>query len=136
MLVCLDQLQACVGERERLEQLQLIVEVVLEPEDDLPARRERLLEEPVAPLERLEQRPLRAPAALAQEACAHSAQLGRPNRGHGTLVQDVLPREHRAAERRLPQGVARALPVGDVQQRPELRVAAAAREVGGVNPHD
>jgi hypothetical protein len=61
----LDQLDGLVGRREDLQELQLVVEVVLEPEDDLRLRLERVAEEPVAALERLQQRPLRAPAASA-----------------------------------------------------------------------
>ena len=44
------------------------------------------------------------------------------------LVEHVLPREHRAAKRRLSQRVAGALAVRHVEQRPEPRVAPAARE--------
>jgi hypothetical protein len=39
------------GQRENLEQLKLIIEVVLEPEDDGPARGDRSGEERVAILE-------------------------------------------------------------------------------------
>jgi hypothetical protein len=46
-------------------------------------------------------------------------------------VQHVLPRQDCAAERGLPQRVAGTLAVRHVQERPELRVPAAAGEVGG-----
>ena len=70
--VRLDQLEPRVaGKCQRLQQLQLVVEVVLEPEDDVGPALERPLEEPVAPLERLQQRALEAPAALAQEPRPH-----------------------------------------------------------------
>jgi hypothetical protein len=46
-------------------------------------------------------------------------------------VQHVLPREDGTAERGLPQRVPGALAVRHVQERPDLRVSPAAREVGG-----
>ena len=130
VIVGLDQLGALAGERQRLQQLQLVVEVVLEPEHDVAARCESVRVEPVAPLERLQQRALGAPAALAQEARTDDPQLLLRDRRHRTLVQHVLPREHGPAEARLAKRVSRALAVRDVQEPPELRVAPAAREVG------
>ena len=57
---------------------------------------------------------------------------GRANSRHRPLVQHVLPRQHRAAEPRLPQRVARALAVRDVQERRRRRrLAAAAGQVRG-----
>jgi hypothetical protein len=50
---------------------------------------------------------------------------------HRAFVQHVLPREDGAAERGLPQRVARALAVRHVQEPSDLRVSPAAREVGG-----
>jgi hypothetical protein len=128
----LDQVERRVaGERQSLQQLQLVVEVVLEPQHHARVRFQRVLEEPVTPLERLQQRLLRAPAAFAQEPGSYRSQLGRRQRGHRALVEDVLPREHRSAERGLPQRVARALAVRDVEQRHEPRIPPTAREEGG-----
>src|SRR5215218_5876871 len=76
---------------------------------------QRLDELSVAPLERGKDRASARPAALGEEA-GPSAQKLRPRQGgHWTLVQRVLPRQHRAAERRLPQGVRGTLAVRDVQ---------------------
>jgi len=125
----LDQLERRIaGQVQRLQELQLVVEVVLEPEHHARVRFQRLLEEPVAPLERLQQRPLRSPAAVAQEPRPHCPQLGRWHVRHRPLVEHVLPREHRAAKRCLPQRVAGALAVRHVEELPEPRVAPAARE--------
>jgi hypothetical protein len=49
MIGRLDQLDVLPRAGERLQELQLVVEVVLEPEDDLGARLERVPAEPVPP---------------------------------------------------------------------------------------
>ena len=59
-----------MGEREHVDELELVVEVVLEPEHDLDAVAERVEQLPVAALERGEQRLPAAPAALGEEAGA------------------------------------------------------------------
>jgi hypothetical protein len=64
-----------VGEREYVEELELVVEVVLEPEHNLEVVAERLEQLPVSPLERGEQRLLAAPAAVGEEAGACAQQL-------------------------------------------------------------
>ena len=121
-----------MGEREHVEELELVVEVVLEPEHHLEVVAERLEELPVAPLERGEQRLPAAPAAVGEEAGACAQQLLPWQRRHRPLVEHVLPGQHGTAERGLPQGVAGALAVGDVEERrPRRRRAAAADEVGG-----
>src|SRR5204863_4026131 len=58
-------------------------------------------------------------------------QLPTWNSANGAFVQDVLPRQHRTAERRLPQRVARALAVRDVQKRRRRTFAPASSEVCG-----
>ncbi len=121
-----------VGEREHVEELELVVEVVLEPEHHLEAVAERLEQLPVAPLERGEQRLPAAPAAVGEEAGARPQQLLPRQRRHRPLVEHVLPGQHGAAERGLPQRVAGAFAVGDVEERrPRRRRPAAAGEVGG-----
>ena len=69
------------------------------------------------------------PHSLRNRARAARSSARRTNR-HGPLVEHVLPREHRAAERRLPQRVAGALTVRHVEQRPDPRIAPAAGEKG------
>jgi hypothetical protein len=60
-----------VGEREHVEELKLVVEVVLEPQHDLEVVAERVEQLPVASLERREQRLPVAPAAVGEEAGAY-----------------------------------------------------------------
>ena len=96
------------------------------------SRRQRLDELPVAPLERREQRASAAPAAAGEERGADPTKLRPRSRRHRPLVEDVLPGQHGAAERRLPKCVAGALAVRDMQQqRTCARLAAAAGEVRG-----
>ena len=96
-----------VGEREHVEELELVVEVVLEPEHHLEVVAERLEQLPVAPLERGEQRLPAAPAALGEEAGARPQQLLPWQRRHRPLVEHVLPGQHGTAERGLPQACCR-----------------------------
>jgi hypothetical protein len=100
-----------VEQRERLDELELVVQVVLEPEDDAL----RLEELTVAAFERGEDRRAAPPPALRQERRPGAQQPGAGARRHRALVQDVLPRQHGAAESRLPERVAGALAVRDVQ---------------------
>jgi hypothetical protein len=104
-----------VGEREHVEELQLVVEVVLEPQHDVGVVVDCIKQLLIAALERGEERLLPAPAAVGEKAGACSQELlsrqcrGRPG------VERVLPGQHRTAERGLAQRVAGALAVGDVQ---------------------
>ena len=119
-----------MSECERVDQLELVVEVVLEPEHHLEAVAERLEQLPVAPLERGEQRLPAAPAALGEEAGACAEQLLPWQRRHRPFVEHVLPGQHRAAEHGLAERVAGALAVRDVEEgRPRRRRPAAAGEV-------
>jgi hypothetical protein len=121
-----------VREREHVEELKLVVQVVLEPEHHLEVIAERLDELPVAPLERGEQRLRTAPAAVGEEVGACAQELLPWQRRHRPRMERVLPGQHGAAERRLPEGVAGTLAVGDVQKRrPRRRRAAAAGDEAG-----
>src|SRR5262249_21784799 len=92
---------------------------------------ERLQQLTVSPLERCAQRLRTAPAAVGQEAGARPEQLVPRQRRDRSLVEDVLPWQHGAAERGPAEGVAGALAVRDVQQRrPRRRGAPAAGEIG------
>ncbi len=106
-----------MGERERVDQLELVVEVVLEPEHDLELIAERVEQPPVAPLQRREELLLSAPAAVGEEPGACAEQLAPWQRRHRSLVQHVLPGQDDTAKRRLPERVAGALAVRDVEQR-------------------
>jgi hypothetical protein len=64
-----------VRERQHVEELELVVEIVLEPEHDLAIVAERLEQLPVAPLERREQRLPATPAGLGEEAGTRLQQL-------------------------------------------------------------
>jgi hypothetical protein len=121
-----------VCEGEHVEELELVVEVVLEPDDDLDAVAKRAQKLRVPSLERAEDRAPAAPARVGEETRAQAEQLAPRHGGHRSRVEHVLPREHRAAERRLPQGVAGALPVRDMHElRWHLGLLSAAREVRG-----
>ena len=106
---------------EDLRELQLVVEVGLEPEHvaAVAVGGERR----VAGLE-LRQRPLDA-----EEPGPHAAQLRVAGRGHRALVQHVAPREAVADER--PQPRRRRVAVGDVERtvvgraRPRARSASS-----------
>ena len=87
----------------------------------------------VAPLERREDRPPAAPAPRRQERGTLGEQLPTRKSANRPLVQDVLPRQHGSAERRLPQRVAGALAVRDVQQR--RRRTFAPRRARYAAPH-
>ena len=111
---------------EDLRELQLVVEVGLEPEH--VAAVAVGLERRVAGLE-LRQRPLRA-----EKPGPHAAQLCVAGRGHRALVQHVAPREAVADER--PQPRRRRVAVGDVERTVARRtrravVARAPRIVVG-----
>ena len=70
-------------QRERIDELKLVVEVVLEPEHDLDAAGERLDELPVAPLEHRQQRTPPAPAAVGQERARVRSSSAPPTSGTG-----------------------------------------------------
>ena len=78
--------------------------------------RNALQELRVPSLERAEDRAPAAPACVGEETRPQAEQLAPRHSGHRSRVEHVLPREHRAAERRLPQGVAGALPVRDMHE--------------------
>src|SRR5205085_4811359 len=119
-------------EREHVEELQLVVQVVLEPQHDRQAVAQRIDQPPVPPLERRENRGAAPPPALREERGTDLQQPLPRYRGNRPFVENVLPREDRAAERRLPQRVAGALAVGDVQKRrARQRLATAPRQVRG-----
>ena len=69
---------ACAGlvrERERVEKLELVVEVVLEPQHHLNAVSERLEKLSITALERRQERASATPAAAREELGASSQQL-------------------------------------------------------------
>jgi hypothetical protein len=110
-----DQLDAgrAVGQPgEDLEQLELVVEVVLEPQHDALLRGERRGQ----PLVAGDQVGLRDP----EEPRAHGPQLGRAQRGHGALVEHVPPGHEVADDVRLPQPVDRGVAVRDMQHELSL----------------
>src|SRR5262245_27678348 len=86
-------------ERKDLKQLELVVEVVLEPQNDALPSIERPLERAVPPLQRSENRRPRAPSAVAQEPCAQLAETFGGSRRHRPFVEDVVPAEDRTSER-------------------------------------
>ena len=119
-------------EREHVEELELVVQIVLEPEHHLEAVAQRLEQLQVAPLERGEQRLRATPAAVGEEARACPQQFLPRQSRYRAIVEHVLPRQHSAAERGLSKRVARAFAVRDVKKRgPSRRRAAAAGERGG-----
>jgi hypothetical protein len=121
---------ASAASASAVDELQLVEEVVLEPEDDVAAVGERSQELRVAALERGEDRLPASPTALRKECRARLQQLPPRSRRDRPLVEDVLPRQHGTAEPSLPQRVARTLAVGDMEQRGTRRgLASATREV-------
>src|SRR5439155_6579806 len=88
-------LEARSAAGEDLEQLQLVVEVVLEPEDDVLRAGEQI----VTALQGMEDRVARPPAAPAEKGRASRARF------RWALVENVGPAEHGAAEGRLPERV-------------------------------
>ena len=99
---------------EDLRDLQLVVEIGLEPQQVVPLARGReggvaLLEG--APL-RLEPSPV---VGLGEEARADGAQLRVADVGHRALVKDVAPHDDPLDERRLQQRGGRRVAVGHVQ---------------------
>jgi hypothetical protein len=105
------------GQRQRVYQLKLVVQVVLEPQHHLLSVLQRLNQLPVPVLQRGQDRPAAPPAARGEERRAGLEQLApRPGR-HRPFVQHVLPGQHRAAQRGLAQRVPGAVAVGDVQRR-------------------
>ena len=115
---------------QRVEQLELVVQVVLEPQHDLPFGTQRLHQVAIAALEAGEDRAAGPPAAGGEECGALAQELRTGHAPHRALVEHVLPREHRSPEPRLPQRVAGALAVRDVQQgRNSSRLPAPAGEV-------
>jgi hypothetical protein len=83
----------CGGDpREDLGELELVMEVVLEPEDDVPPVGERLVEGAIPVLEAWEH------GCGAPVVRADPAELMRGKRRHRSLVEHVLPREELALE--------------------------------------
>ena len=103
-------------ECERIDELELVVEVVLEPEHDLVATVQRVEELRIALLERCEDGRSASDAALGEEVSARSEQLPAWQLGNRAFVKGVAPREHGAAERRLSQRLRGAVAVRDVEQ--------------------
>ena len=90
-----------VRERERVDELQLVVEVMLEPEHHLQPVAQRFNELPITPLERGEDRAPTPPTTIGEESSPGAQQLRPRHLRHRPLVKHVLPGQHRAAERRL-----------------------------------
>ena len=101
-------------EREHLDELELVVEVVLEPEDDVVARGERADECRVACLELTVDRRLVA-AERRQEARSGATDVVVAARRYGAFVQRVAPGEHGAVESRRAQSAGGRVPVRDVE---------------------
>src|SRR5262249_10481573 len=118
-----------VRDGERVDELELVVQIVLEPEHDAGAGMQRVEVLLVAALERREDRAATPPPALGEERRSLAQELGARDGRHGPLVQRVLPRQHRAAEPGLPQRVPGALAVRDVEERRDRRLASATREI-------
>ena len=130
VVVRLDELNlGVVAElRKHLDELELVDEVVLEPEDD-PLRS---CEQLVAARELRVDRVLAPPPVLGEEARAERSRLLGVE-GERPDVQHVVPREDDALERGGAEGARHRLPVRDVQRaHAQDGVAAAAGEVGGV----
>ena len=104
-------------QRQRVRQLKLVVQVVLEPQHYLLPVLQRLDQLPVPILQRGQDRPPAPPAARGEERRAGLEQLAPRSGWHRPLVQHVLPGQHRAAQRGLAQRVPGAVAVGDVQGR-------------------
>ena len=100
--------------REDLDDLQLVVEVGLEPQHEVAGA--VLRERAVAPLE-LGERPDVVGVLAREEARADPAQLGVRDVGHRALVEHVAPREHRVGEAGAEDAGHRRVAVGDVQRR-------------------
>jgi hypothetical protein len=123
-----------VRQREHVEQLELVVEVVLEPEQEAASVTPRCTKLAVAPLERRADRAAAPPAALREERRANLQELGPRDIRHRPFVENVLPRQHRPAEARLTQRVPSALAVRDVQKRRRrARLPSAASEIRGLH---
>ena len=101
---------------ERVDELELVVEVVLEPEHDLVATAQRVEELRIAQLERREDGRSASDATLGEEVSPRSEQLAARQLGDRALVKGVAPRKHGAAERRLSQRLRGAVAVRDVEQ--------------------
>jgi hypothetical protein len=112
----LGQRPVLVDQRQGVDQLQLVVQVVLEPEDDTGALAQRPDELAVTALERGADRAATPPAAAGEKRSPDVQQLAaRPGR-HRPLVEGVVPGQHGSADRGRPKRVAGALPVGHVQK--------------------
>ena len=95
----LDRVGAAVDGVEDLDELQLVVEVVLEPDHDDLVAGERGAQARVAGAHVGLDRVRVAPAAGGEEPGAHGAKLvGVEVGGHRPLVQGVAPRDHVAAD--------------------------------------
>src|SRR5262249_52972594 len=88
-------------QREHIQELELVVKVMLEPQDDLLPPLQRPPELPVASLQRGQDRRPAAPPAGRQERGPGTQQFPPRSRWHWSFVEDVLPRQDRAAERGL-----------------------------------
>ena len=95
-----------------LQQLELVDEVVLEPEDDVVRAREQL----VASREVRLDRGRLAPSLLGQEARAYASRLGGVE-GERPHVQDVVPGEDDPFDRGRTERARGRLAVRDVQRR-------------------
>ncbi len=104
--------------REDLDDLQLVVEVGLEPQHEVA--RAVLRDRAIALLE-LRQRADVGGVLPREEARADPAQLGVGHGGHGALVEHVAPREDRVGEAGAQDAGHRRVAVGDVERRAGMR---------------
>ena len=102
---------------EDLQELELVVEIVLEPQDDAVERR-RMGEPAVARLQIGRNLLPLAPAPVRQILGADRGQLGeRASRRHRPLMQHVAPRQHLCARNRAAKQFAGRIAIGDDEVR-------------------
>jgi hypothetical protein len=113
---------------ENLRELQHVVQVALEPQEDVLPRVDRP-SQPGVPLGHVRAHGrLVDVVARGEEAGASGAQLGVGQAGgHRALVQDVAPRQDGPRQTGGPEHGHRAVAVGDVQHGQECRNSATAR---------
>ncbi len=100
---------------EGVDELELIVEVVLEPEHDLVAANQGVEELRVSTFELAEHGTIVRGYGFGEKRGAYLQQLVAGHLGHRPLVKGVFPREHGSADRRLPKRVDDAVSVRDVE---------------------
>src|SRR3954470_4595052 len=111
----LDRGRAVGQAGQDLDELELVVEVVLEPQHDGLARPEGLIQPLVASAQLLLDLLRAGGPEAGQVLRAHGPQLGRRERGHRPLVEHVAPGDDVAADSRPPHDVDGRVAVGEVE---------------------